>query len=68
MNTYAYEVLVTEKKNADDEVVRKAGIIGREDGLLEEPTREDLLLKYAEEIKERKLKATDVVVNIRPFV
>ncbi len=68
MTTFAYEVLQTVEYKMDGAVVRKAEIIAREQGVLEEPRREDLLLKYAAQIAERKLKAEDVVVNIRPFV
>ena len=73
LTTYAYEVLVTEKRDEKGVVVRKAESIGSFDGQMEKPTREGLLLHYADRIAGFKdaQKITnpesEVVVNIRPF-
>jgi len=75
LTTYAYEVLVAEKKNEKGEVVRPKTLIQNEEHLLEKPTRESLLLKFAAELadcgKSEGSKITnpesEVVVNIRPF-
>jgi hypothetical protein len=67
MTTYAYEVLVCAKRNKDGEIVRPPQKIGGESGLLERPEREDLLMKYAAEIKALDARAEEVAINIVPF-
>jgi len=63
MQTYAYEVIV----HADEKSRRKASVIAFESGLLEEPTKEDLLVEYAGDIKALGAKGSEVSVNVRGF-
>jgi len=66
MHSYAYEVIVRAKMGKDGEVLREAAIIDSGSGLLEQPTREKLLLKNAAKLAEIDPEE-EVVVNIRPF-
>lgn len=68
MNTFKYEICVEGVKNKDGDVTRKPQRIAHKEGLIEEPTREDLLIQYASEIKELGVSAKEVSVNIGPFL
>ena len=67
MQSYSYEVIV-KAKYEEGEIVREAQIIDSKSGLLDEPTREDVLLTNAKKIKDLDVKATEVVVNVSPFL
>jgi hypothetical protein len=67
LTTWSFEVLVCEKTDREGEVIRPATIIDRKDALLEQPTREDLLMQYAAAIKALNAPAAEVVINIVPF-
>jgi len=73
LTTYAYEVLVTEKRDEQGKVVRPKTLVAHEEHLLDEPTREGLLVRYAgalAEFKDEKAIASyegEVVVNVRRF-
>lgn len=69
LTTYAYEVLVREKWDENGVQVRAVDLVARSKYELEEPTRESLLVKYAEELAGRGIESfeREVVVNIRPF-
>ena len=69
LQSYSYEVLVKAQYEDDGETKKTdAVIIDSGTEKLVEPTREDLLLENAEKIKELGVAATEVVVNIRPFL
>ncbi len=79
LTTYAYEVLVTEKRDvgASEKVLREAKRIAHVEGVLSpygaKPNRECILLSLAETLNAYKDEAAitdpgmEVVVNIRPF-
>ena len=65
--TFAYEVLVPEKLDFDDCVVREAKLIDAKTGVIKRPTRDGLLMKYAAQILEAGITeetAGDVCITI----
>ena len=65
LTTYSYEVLVAEKDEDGEVTGLKLNLRGS--NVYPEPTREDLLIKYAKEIGEAGVKASEVVTTINPF-
>ena len=64
--TYEFEIVVPEKRE-DGEVVREAKQVAHASGLLEKPTKEDLLVEHAKAIAEAGAKGSEVSVNVRNF-
>ena len=65
--TFAYEVLVPEKLDADGAVEREATLIDAKTGVIKRPTRDGLLMKYAAQILEAGITeetAGDVCITI----
>ena len=65
--TFAYEVLVPERLDADGAVEREATLIDAKTGVIKRPTRDGLLMKYAAQILEAGITeetADDVCITI----